>query len=472
MTRHDTAEGPRTMRHGILGNKRVLDSLARVASSATLGHAYLFTGPEGTGKLSAAVAFGGASNCTCRDGLPRCDSCTALEALSHPEFLLLCDANKPRWLARESLKQHLGLDGPDAPARYAGTVVGLFERGYLEEPLPAVEKPAVLDGFNIVTDHLFGKGSAPSRECYTPAPVSEAIRRGFDKGDLSQEEFLLLKELYEYPLSVMPYRGSIHLAYITARKDWKSTRPVQSFLAVRSLAGGRKVVVIDDAHKMTAQAQNCLLKTLEEPPPDSLIILVTHDRRGLFPTIESRCQVVNFERLTRPEMEEAVRMLLGDDGPGGSVLAELAENCPGRLLQLMNADVDGKLKAIVDFFSGVGRGRLESALMLSSAVLAEGPTHRKKVQQAARHALELVIFWIIEIVRAKHGLPGRTGSSELAPTLKSHAELFDEAALLEAARRIDASLDTLAWNVDIGLALDTTLLGAARLLCGRKAVTL
>jgi DNA polymerase-3 subunit delta' len=452
---------------GLLGNQHVLESLARIAVSPTLGHAYLFAGPEGIGKLRAAVAFAAAVNCRCT-GAITCDSCKAMETLNHPEVLLLADANKPRWLRRDDLLARLGLAGPEARGRYAETVLGLFEREFLEEPLPPVERASVLDGFNIVTDHLFGQGSVPSKECYTPGQVSEAIRRGFDKGGISEAEFLLLRELYEYPLSVMPYRGSIPLAYITARKDWKSSRPVQSFLSVRSLGGGRKVVVIDDAHKMTAQAQNCLLKTLEEPPSDSLLVLVTHDRHSLFPTVVSRCQVVNFERLARSDMDRATDALVGEAGRARPLVTALAENCPGRLLELASTDVEERLRSVRDFFTGAARGRLESAFTLSSAVLADAPGHRKKLEQTARLALELVVFWTTEIARARHGLPCRSEGGEFTEALAAQAALFDETSLLDVAARVEAALGTLAWNVDVGLVLDATLLGVARVLARRQ----
>jgi DNA polymerase III delta prime subunit len=463
---------------GILGNVRALGALARIARSASLGHAYLFSGPEGTGKLMAALAFARQVNCRCDEAAgpgegaaEPCESCKALYALSHPEVLILGDANKPRWLKRADLMREMGLEGPGSPVRYAETVLSAFERGYLEEPLPQVEADAVLDGFNIVTDNIFGKGGVPSKECYTPGPVSEAIRRGFEAGDLAREEFVLLRRLYEYPLSVMPYRGSIHIAYITARQDWKNTRPIQSFLSVRSLWGGRKIVVIDDAHKMTPQAQNCLLKTLEEPPADSLLVLVTHDRRRLFPTIVSRCQVVNFDRLTSEEMALAAKALIvgaggpgAARGPGGDLVAALAENCPGKLLELANMDVAATLGAVREFFTSIGRGSMEGAFALSSATTKDAPRHRKKLQRSVGETLEMVIFWTAEVVRAKHGLASRPWDGEDAAALAAHARRFDEERLLEAARRVEAGLACLAWNVDLGLLLDATLLGAARVL--------
>ena len=195
---------------GIVGNARVLEALGRVARSASLGHAYLFSGPEGIGKLLASLAFARQLNCRCIGGAPArtlaaCDSCRSLDALSHQEVLVLCDANKPRWMRRTDLMRRLGLGGADARQKYTEAVLSIFEKGFLAEPLPRLDDDRGFDGFSVVTDHLFGRGSVPSKECYTPGPVSDGIRKGFDRGDLSEQEFLLLKELYEYPLSMMPF---------------------------------------------------------------------------------------------------------------------------------------------------------------------------------------------------------------------------------------------------------------------------
>jgi DNA polymerase-3 subunit delta' len=454
---------------GIIGNQRVHESLARISRSCTLGHAYLFSGPDGVGKFLAALAFARDVNCSCAGGEEKCDWCRTLDGLNQPELLVLVDANKTRWIGRAGLKARLGIEGAGAAKAYAETVLSVFERGYLEEPLPAVECDAVFDGFSIVTDHLFGKGSAPSKESYTPAQTSDAIRRGFDRGDLTEREFLLLRELYEYPLSVAPYRGAIHISYVTPRKDWKYTRPIQSFLAVRSLLGGRKVVIVDDAEKMTAQAQNCLLKTLEEPPADSLIILIAHDEHRLFPTIVSRCQRVRFERLSNDEMGRAAAALVGRAGPGevAGTLGALAENCPGKLLELANTDADERLKSVAEFFTGAGDRRLESAFALSAAIMAGSATHRKKLQAATREGLELVIFWTTEILRARHGLPMRVGGADWARAAGEHAKRFDEGVLLEVSAMIERTMGLVGWNVDMGLALETSLLRAAQRLSAR-----
>ena len=67
--------------------------------------------------------------------------------------------------------------------------------------------------------------------------------------------------------------------------------------SIRPMSSDRKIAIIDDAHLMQNEAANSLLKTLEEPPPKSLMILITDREEGLLPTIRSRCQTVRFREL-------------------------------------------------------------------------------------------------------------------------------------------------------------------------------
>ncbi len=74
-------------------------------------------------------------------------------------------------------------------------------------------------------------------------------------------------------------------------------RKVAPFLRKTSSDGGWRIVIIDDANTMNRNGQNALLKILEEPPKNALLILVTHGAGGLLPTIRSRCRFVAFNAL-------------------------------------------------------------------------------------------------------------------------------------------------------------------------------
>jgi len=105
-----------------------------------------------------------------------------------------------------------------------------------------------------------------------------------------------------------------------------------------------KAAVIDDAHLMNVEAQNCLLKTLEEPPGNALIILVARDSRRLLATIRSRCEIVKFGFVAVKEMNEfAARIGNGFEENKTKEAAAASFGRPGRLA-LFIADEDNLLR--------------------------------------------------------------------------------------------------------------------------------
>ena len=81
-------------------------------------------------------------------------------------------------------------------------------------------------------------------------------------------------------------------------------------IGLKPYHGGRKIAIIDDADYLNAESANCLLKTLEEPPPRSVLILIGTTEHKQLPTIRSRCQIIRF----RPLDATAVARLLVDKG--------------------------------------------------------------------------------------------------------------------------------------------------------------
>jgi DNA polymerase-3 subunit delta' len=78
----------------------------------------------------------------------------------------------------------------------------------------------------------------------------------------------------------------------------ETARKVAPFLRMTSAEGGWRVVIIDDADTMNRNAQNALLKILEEPPKNALLIMVTHRLGAMIPTIRSRCRAFAFDALS------------------------------------------------------------------------------------------------------------------------------------------------------------------------------
>jgi DNA polymerase-3 subunit delta' len=127
-------------------------------------------------------------------------------------------------------------------------------------------------------------------------------------------------------LVVSPEKGEIRVDEV---------RGVEDALSLRPFEGRTKVVIIDDAHAMNQSAENAFLKTLEEPPEESLLVLVTPHPDMLSETIRSRCSRISFVPLSPDMCEEVVRKAhrrerkASEDIPGLSTMVKLCMGRPG-----------------------------------------------------------------------------------------------------------------------------------------------
>lgn len=94
--------------------------------------------------------------------------------------------------------------------------------------------------------------------------------------------------------------------------DVDTARKVTPFLRMTASDGGWRIVIVDDADTMNRNAQNALLKILEEPPPNTLIMLVCHRLGSMIPTIRSRCRVLNFAPLDEASLATLMTREVGN----------------------------------------------------------------------------------------------------------------------------------------------------------------
>ncbi len=114
----------------------------------------------------------------------------------------------------------------------------------------------------------------------------------------------------------------------------EALRKIEPFLRKTSSEGGWRIVLIEDADTMNRSAQNAILKILEEPPANVLIVLVAHRPGMLIPTIRSRARVIPFEPLSAENMQDllkrqGVSLSIGDM----DALADISEGSIGQALK-------------------------------------------------------------------------------------------------------------------------------------------
>ncbi len=111
-------------------------------------------------------------------------------------------------------------------------------------------------------------------------------------------------------------------------------RKVRHRLSLFSYQTPYKIAIIDQVDRMTIEASNCLLKTLEEPPGSAILILITSSFQSLLPTIISRCQLVNFLPVAVKEIEEKLSRFYNNSDIKKA--ARLANGRPGMAIEYLN----------------------------------------------------------------------------------------------------------------------------------------
>ncbi len=107
-----------------------------------------------------------------------------------------------------------------------------------------------------------------------------------------------------------PGKSFIPLELFVGDREHRSREGLCHRLALRPACGKRRIAIIEDADFLNPEGANCLLKTLEEPPPGSVLILIGTSQQRQLPTIRSRCQIIRFRRLS----DEMIRAHLLDSG--------------------------------------------------------------------------------------------------------------------------------------------------------------
>lgn len=128
----------------------------------------------------------------------------------------------------------------------------------------------------------------------------------------------------------------VHLIAPAERKSSLGIDEIRDIIKsvyLKPYEGSRKICIVDDADTLTHEAQNALLKTLEEPPSDAVIILITRLLSSLLPTIVSRSQHVRFSPLSQEDVKDILKKEYAIEDSAASILARISSGSMESALQ-------------------------------------------------------------------------------------------------------------------------------------------
>ncbi|MFQ5585283.1 MAG: DNA polymerase III subunit delta' [Thermodesulfobacteriota bacterium] len=190
---------------------------------------------------------------------------------------------------------------------------------------------------------------------------------------------------------------------------------------------GKKVCIVDGAERMNREAANAFLKTLEEPPKDTVIILIVSQATALLPTILSRCQRINFSPLRREIVEGFVQERLGLSPERCRLIAALSGGSLGRALEGWGDTLlEGRIK-LIEQLCALSSGDAVDIFTLADEV-AQG--------ESMSDAFEIMKIWYRDLALQREGCGEMVVNSDLANILQREGERQTFDAIWESFRAI------------------------------------
>jgi DNA polymerase-3 subunit delta' len=218
-------------------------------------------------------------------------------------------------------------------------------------------------------------------------------------------------------------------------------RAVSERLSKTSYRQGYKVAIIDPAHQMTVAAANAVLKTLEEPPPNNLLVLLTSQPSRLPPTVGSRCQRI---AITRPRTATALAWLGEQQTQVDAALLEFASGAPLRALAYAGAAFTNLDQDMQGALGALWRGEADVTHVAS-----------EWCKESLPERLVWLDLWLTALARAaltgnadQRTFPGRPAH---LPSLSAAANISSVYALVDRVRALRAQLARTALQRELAI---------------------
>jgi DNA polymerase-3 subunit delta' len=281
--------------------------------------------------------------------------------------------------------------------------------------------------------------------CITALPVGKGEKSGdAPLAKLSEEEIGVVREQLAFK-SANPY-FPISMPRATTIKV-NSIREIRKEVSMTAFGKGRKVFLVLGAEAMNDEASNALLKTLEEPPPDTILLLTAEHPEQLLPTILSRCQLLRLGPLPRNEIAEALRRSGDRSAEEAETIAGLAEGSYTRALQLLDSDYREQRDESVSFL----RSSLKGAPGELSRLVERWHTEYEKGEIA--DCLRMLQIWLRSAMLAQTA--GAVEALHADETLQKFASHYRSVSYRDVDGSLERAISLIEKNVYIPLILLT-----------------
>jgi len=215
--------------------------------------------------------------------------------------------------------------------------------------------------------------------------------------------------------------------------------------------GKYKVYIIDDADLMSAEASNCLLKTLEEPPQHVIILLLTSQENALLPTVVSRCQRFELKPVAVAEIENRLKQLNGLNPDKITLLSRLSGGCLGWAITALsdNSYLQNRDLRLGEFSSLLTKSWSDRLLYIQQL-----PTDRNSVEELVK----IWLLWCRDVMLLKYNCEAAISNLDKISDIKSWANMLTILEIKEFINSLNRMLVNLSYNANLHLLFEVIML--------------
>jgi len=231
----------------------------------------------------------------------------------------------------------------------------------------------------------------------------------------------------------------------------KQIEEIQNFISIKPYESSVKVVVVENANAMTVSAQNRLLKVLEEPSGDAMMILLSENVEALLPTIKSRLQRVRFNRLTNEEIRQFVDSRYELEEKEINSIVIFSEGSIGKVVKFVDSEVflEGR-KKVYELIQSVHKKDLFKAFNLVEYFTED----KENIMQL----LDFMIMLYRDILLySETRLTGFIINSDIKDDIISLSRIVSIRKILVYIDYIEACKSAIKSNTNVAVAFETML---------------
>lgn len=234
-------------------------------------------------------------------------------------------------------------------------------------------------------------------------------------------------------------------------------RDLLSTLAMKPFNASHRVVIIDEAQALTPEAGNALLKVLEEPPPDTILILISLQKSDLLPTIVSRCRHIHFQPLSPQDLATLLQRHQGLAPEQARVIAGLAGGSYEKARGLASGQWQDMRNWLIQA-AGLGPTKPQGGAAITAAMALAGQLAQRK--ERVEELLDILSTWLRDLAVLPYTAEGVI-NADCRPVLEQVRSRYSDQRLLGMWKAVQNAQKDIAANGNLRLTMEIMTLGLA-----------